>query len=331
MGNISHPYSLVQLPRLVPPTPQPRLLPPELLPSTSGTRSVAEATRGLGNGNFLHHLPLYSPTALDLADPKRFFIPYLNHGYLEVQKELIERICPADLCGKACPFNNIFFWEESESGHDSQKTGSRGAWLFGCRFLRLCYSVQAHRLQPPPPMPLPIYQVSVRNAIAARNTAPEAAGSNGRGSGKIAGLMTAGQMRRKMFRWSERRRPEDPMSMMCKIPANHPNHSKACPFIHHVEKTCRHVLKKNDGVQHCPKVLDIRGGGCPYGHDFEQERVAAWHRLQEHVRDAEEWRSEPGVVWRNEKGGWMGLDESSIVLEDEDEAEEEGGITTKEN
>ncbi|RMZ85585.1 hypothetical protein DV737_g629, partial [Chaetothyriales sp. CBS 132003] len=186
--------------------------------------TTAAATSGLGNGFFLHHLPLYSASSLDVAHPERFFIPYLNVGYLEVRKELIERICPADLCGKECPFNNIYYWEEA--GDDS---------------------------------------------------------------------------------------PKEPLRVMCKVPVEHPNHAKVCPFIHNVGKTCWYVGRmRKEGVQNCPAVWDVGGSGCQYGHDFEQERMAAFDRLKEHVREAEAWKALPGVVWRNQKGAWMGLDESSM-------------------
>ncbi|RMZ77736.1 hypothetical protein DV738_g4258, partial [Chaetothyriales sp. CBS 135597] len=302
---------------------KPRLLPPPpfmmILQSPPIYRPVEAATRGVSNGRFLHHLPLFSPTALDLAHPDRFFIPYQNLGYLEVRKELIERICPADLCGKECPFNNIFYWEEATGSGNGPRQGSSGMWRFGCRLLRLCECVQAHPFRPPPPMPFPIYQMSARASMAARGAASAQAGSHAGGAHGPA--ITAGKLRKRIFRLSERGGPENPMVLMCKVPVEHPDHVKACPFIHKVERTCRYVLRKNkDGVQHCSNVLNVQGGGCEYGHDFEQERIAALGRLREHRRDAEEWKELPGVAWRNDKGGWMGLDESSMVFE-ADEAE----------
>ncbi|RMZ91898.1 hypothetical protein DV736_g875, partial [Chaetothyriales sp. CBS 134916] len=293
-----------------------------LLPLISKNRA---ATCGVGNGFFLHHLPLYSTSSLDLAHPERFFIPYLNVGYLEVRRELIERICPADLCGKECPFNNIYYWEEI--GDDSQSHSSRGMWRFGCRLLRLCESVQARPFHPPPPMPFPIYQRGVETSITAGATAAGHAdsdasangeghdGHDGHGNGKI-GLAKAGKLRRRIFRLSQRRGPKEPLRVMCKVPVEHPNHDKVCPFIHNVEKTCRYVGRMSkDGVQNCPKVWDMEGSGCQYGHDFEQERMAAFDRLKEHVREAELWKALPGVAWRNQKGAWMGLDQSSMVFE----------------
>ena len=118
--------------------------------------------------------------------------------------------------------------------------------------------------------------------------------------------MSVGHLRRMMYRFSNNKGPPSPLSMISKLPVDHPEHEKSCPFLHGIEMTCN-KLKKSVRRREVMCLHVFEKAGCTYGHDFEQERLAAYDRLVEHREQAAEYKQKDAVVWRNEKGGWIGL------------------------
>lgn len=85
---------------------------------------------------------LYSPTASSSSNTDhdndiptftpqpRYYIPYLQLGYLELTDDLIHCICPFDLTGDGCPHDEVYEWNWIDARWE---TGGGG-----CGMLRLC-------------------------------------------------------------------------------------------------------------------------------------------------------------------------------------------------
>jgi hypothetical protein len=89
------------------------------LPSSSSSSS----------GYTVAGLPVLTFLQMDhYSNRAKCYIPYMQLGYLEINNELIDKICPCDLEGISCPFDEIFAWDWVEA-----------CWKRGnCGMLRLC-------------------------------------------------------------------------------------------------------------------------------------------------------------------------------------------------
>jgi hypothetical protein len=78
------------------------------------------------SGYHINGLPIENRMVCD-QNPNKQYIRIGNIGFLEVNEALFEAICPADLAGRTCFYDEIAVWDPEAN-----------KWRGGCQMLRLC-------------------------------------------------------------------------------------------------------------------------------------------------------------------------------------------------
>ncbi|ETN41628.1 uncharacterized protein HMPREF1541_03564 [Cyphellophora europaea CBS 101466] len=196
--------------------------------------------------------------------PKRW-LRYGCYGFLEVTAELMTSICPCDLAGRSCVWDEVWTWDA-----EARK------WRGGCPMIRLCERLQAVP-QPAAPALSPF-----QYALHVDEVAHDALMCMQAGDAETTALFTPHTTDDQSPPLLGSFEGNDwPVLVPSPLPATHGDHIFTCNHVHGVRRSCYSLRRRNNICS-----ATARGWVCKHGHDFKKWRIRSAQYEEEHAKAA---------------------------------------------